>query len=1339
MTAGWGGPATSGTNGWDNYAQVRETDGTAANGDAWQIEEPESDDWANENKATDVWSTQPASGEVWTAQAAGDGWANDAWIDSKPAAQADPWQDQNNGDAWSEPGPDDSRSEKCAADDPPAVPDIKTQEEEHVDQRYESPVNVSKQPTDTEDPHVGGDGEPTLENDPFQHTSSADHIAQAEADWPNSGTKNDDEELNWDMGPPATEWGNEGSNDQWATPASANNEWNVPASKLETTQEEDDAYESFENVSNIIDAPWPSKMDYLRTHYLLLREDALRPLRESVEHVRSMPDLNEDPARATTGIYDQVQLCGITFARKGLGIRVKFSLGRVGKNIHWAQSKRLLTGSLVVLMSPDKSKCKVATVAARPLEMLSKSPPEVDLFFGRSEDLDIDCSQDWIMVEERGSFFEAQRHTLVALQRMIGEKFPLQEHFVNLETAIPPPTYIMENPVRDLRPISSIEMNQQELRDVDVLREWPSKIHDNLDPSQMTALNTILTKQLSIVQGPPGTGKTYVSVEALKVMLRNMAPSDPPIIITCQTNHALDQLLSHVAKFEPKYVRIGSRSSSEEIKKRTLYELKKDRKPAPFKQHRRWRQLEDEMGKLIYPLIKGPTGLESRDTFELELLRELGVLSNEQCDSVVEGAKQWISHDGDSDDRPLLKWIGKQLEPVKLRHQPVLVGYEEIDEGNIGFEEVMEAEAEQVIRDEEEDYEGLGGTFWPIGDTWTGRAIDNKQARDQARELLKTKHDLWKIRSSDRGNVYRHIQREAKIKIADRLRKLFPDYEGACEDRKIHRWEHEETILKENKVVGLTTTGVSKYRGLIAALKPKIVIIEEAAETLEAPVIAACMESVEHLILVGDHKQLRPNCHVMALQKPPFNLNISLFERLVNNNVSYSILSRQRRMKPEIRRILSPIYGSKVRDHSSVQKLENRPPIPGMGGLTTWFFTHEHPDERDQEFSSFNTLEAEMILGLVQYLHYNGVAADQITILTFYNGQRRLIKRRFTEDERARGNNDLRNVQLKTVDSYQGEENEIIILSLVRSNMEGKIGFIGVDNRVCVALSRARRGFYILGNAQLLCNESWLWSQVILIMSNGFVCTAKKTVEEQPHGRNINPRLPKDRRVGYTLPLWCERHQRQFWIEGPADWQRNVGGCDRRCGGRLPCGHPCPENCHPWPHQLYSCKAPCMKMLACGHKCSRDCYMEPCECASACSRRRGEGPVAASNNATVGAESAHARAQPTESLDSAVRRYQQFANDGAVDESRAFESHLPQQEGRVRSETLARQNQLDEENSRLLFRDDASHDDVKAKLVDYKEQPDGSIERRWEMVHTTRPGKKATAAAEAKFYSLMDE
>lgn len=309
----------------------------------------------------------------------------------------------------------------------------------------------------------------------------------------------------------------------------------------------------------------------------------------------------------------------------------------------------------------------------------------------------------------------------------------------------------------------------------------------------------------------------------------------------------------------------------------------------------------------------------------------------------------------------------------------------------------------------------------------------------------------------------------------------------------------------------MTTTGLSKYRALVSALSPKIVVIEEAAEIMEAPVISACVPSLQHLILVGDHKQLRPQCAVKELQRPPFSLNVSLFERLVMNGVEYTMLKRQRRMIPEVRRLLKPIYGKEIVDHPSMSDVGVRPPVPGLGGCNSFFYTHSWPEGMDEQTSWMNKQEAEMIVGFFNYLLSNGITEKQITVLTFYNGQRKLLLKELRHSDRSKV------YKVVTVDSYQGEENDIVILSMVRSNDMGKIGFLDVENRVCVALSRAKRGFFIFGNAELLCGESKLWSDVVTVMAG-----KKKEV----------PLTGPKCRVVFRVPLVCENHGRKTWIEG---------------------------------------------------------------------------------------------------------------------------------------------------------------------------------------------------------------
>ena len=76
--------------------------------------------------------------------------------------------------------------------------------------------------------------------------------------------------------------------------------------------------------------------------------------------------------------------------------------------------------------------------------------------------------------------------------------------------------------------------------------------------------------------------------------------------------------------------------------------------------------------------------------------------------------------------------------------------------------------------------------------------------------------------------------------------------------------------------------GAAKYREVLQQVRPRITIVEEAAEVLESHIVTALTPACEHMFLIGDHKQLRPNSAVYDLAKS-YNLDVSLFERLVEN------------------------------------------------------------------------------------------------------------------------------------------------------------------------------------------------------------------------------------------------------------------------------------------------------------------------------------------------------------------------------------------------------------------------------------------------------------------------
>ncbi len=101
----------------------------------------------------------------------------------------------------------------------------------------------------------------------------------------------------------------------------------------------------------------------------------------------------------------------------------------------------------------------------------------------------------------------------------------------------------------------------------------------------------------------------------------------------------------------------------------------------------------------------------------------------------------------------------------------------------------------------------------------------------------------------------------------------------------------------------MTTTGAAKYKNVLRGVNSKIMIVEEAAEILESHLFTSINNNIEQLVLIGDHQQLRPSLNVLELSQN-YNLDLSMFERLIDNGFQFSKLITQRRMRPEISEVM---------------------------------------------------------------------------------------------------------------------------------------------------------------------------------------------------------------------------------------------------------------------------------------------------------------------------------------------------------------------------------------------------------------------------------------------------
>lgn len=726
----------------------------------------------------------------------------------------------------------------------------------------------------------------------------------------------------------------------------------------------------------------------------------------------------------------------------------------------------------------------------------------------------------------------------------------LDKYLTGAHTTDTPPTFIRQNPIMNL---SSLVHNRLEdssavtdaLKTYDILNHGIPNLQNLtlLDESQLLAVHRMVSNELAVVQGPPGTGKTFTSVEAIKVMVENRRrDGGPPIIVAAQTNHALDQILAHCINSGVEVLRLGGRTKHELVETRTFYRLGQRSNSVPA--DRMCRNMNQRRSENVRQIQDLANRLFSEVLLDPQELLELGIISEAQfqslCDETVETDPS-LENFG-----PFAIWLADSLIPASIlqdRH-PTKSEVSEVQARKDLPEFEYEDEEPENIAEEEEDENRFQGPIVRLEHVWSGKNPANLRSWDRAVARALATDDLYTIDPDLRGAVYQHFQAKFLQAVTPRFTALLAENVYLCKQRKAYKFLTNVQLVQRLRidVVGCTTTGLAKYRGCLAAIQPRILLIEEAAESCEANITSALYPTIQQLILVGDHKQLAPNCDIQWLGKAPYNLNVSLFQRMVNLGMPFLMLKQQRRMKPELRSILNPFYPELV-DHPSVESIRQRPDIPGMGGRNCWFFDHNWPEDTNPNFSKFNEQEAGMITNFFGYLVANGTPAENITVLTFYNGQRKVLLSKLKRHPPILGST----FNVCTVDSYQGEENDVVLLSLVRSpklDRSYAVGFLEDERRAVVAISRARRGLYVFGNVEnVLFAHSVsfdLWSRIW----RGF--------PEQNRTR-------RDR----GLPLVCQPHGQEIWIQQVDDWGDNAGGCDRQCQQSRPCGHGCTLKCHP--------------------------------------------------------------------------------------------------------------------------------------------------------------------------------
>ncbi|XP_058072374.1 uncharacterized protein LOC131221204 isoform X2 [Magnolia sinica] len=327
-------------------------------------------------------------------------------------------------------------------------------------------------------------------------------------------------------------------------------------------------------------------------------------------------------------------------------------------------------------------------------------------------------------------------------------------------------------------------------------------------------------------------------------------------------------------------------------------------------------------------------------------------------------------------------------------------------------------------------------------------------------------NDIRKEMKVLNGKLLKTKDRNTKRDIRKELRTL------AKEERKRQQLAITD-VIKNADVVLTTLTGASSHK--LEGTTFDLVIIDEAAQALEVACWMALLKG-SRCILAGDHLQLPPT--IQSVEAERKGLGKTLFERLASlyGDEVMAMLTVQYRMHELIMDWSSKeLYDSKIKAHPSVaghmlydleavQKSSSTEPTLILIDIAGC----DMEEKKDEEDSTMNEGEAAVAIAHAKRLVESGVLSSDIGIITPYAAQVVLLRMMRSKEDK------LKEMEISTVDGFQGREKEAIIISMVRSNSKKEVGFLRERRRMNVAVTRARRQCCIVCDTETVSHDAFL-------------------------------------------------------------------------------------------------------------------------------------------------------------------------------------------------------------------------------------------------------------------------
>ncbi|KAK9115678.1 hypothetical protein Sjap_014625 [Stephania japonica] len=289
-----------------------------------------------------------------------------------------------------------------------------------------------------------------------------------------------------------------------------------------------------------------------------------------------------------------------------------------------------------------------------------------------------------------------------------------------------------------------------------------------------------------------------------------------------------------------------------------------------------------------------------------------------------------------------------------------------------------------------------------------------------------------------------------------------------------------EYCLKNATLIFSTASSSANIN--LADMKPlKMLVVDEAAQLKECELLIPLqLPGIQHIILIGDDCQLPATIKSTISQEADFGR--SLFERMVSLGQRKHLLNTQYRMNPSISLFPNKqFYNNQILDGANVrEKAYKRILLKGdTYGPYSFINVAYGSEASNNKHSQKNMVEVAVVSKIVSNLYEASIVTGErvsVGVISPYNGQVFAIQEKIGDKY---GKSTNFSVSVRSVDGFQGGEEDVIIISTVRSNEDGSLGFLTKSQRTNVALTRARYCLWIVGNGRTLTHNDSIWKELV--------------------------------------------------------------------------------------------------------------------------------------------------------------------------------------------------------------------------------------------------------------------